>query len=81
MLALARDGQWDSLPKMEVERQPLLRATHPRDERSRDLLRQLLACNQEMLALAARARAEVASALSRQAHARQAMNAYVNLAR
>lgn len=81
MLALARDGQWDSLPRMEVERQPLLRAAHPRDARSRDLLTQLLACNQEMLSLAASARAEVANALSRQVHARQAMNAYVNLAR
>lgn len=81
MLALARDGQWDSLPRMEVERQPLLRAAHPRDARSRELLKALLDCNQEMLAVAARARAEVANALSQQVHARQALNAYVSLAR
>lgn len=57
MLAEAREGRWDRLPRLEVERQPLLRAEYPRDARSRDLLQQLLACNEEMLALAARARA------------------------
>ncbi|MBD8881910.1 flagellar protein FliT [Rhodanobacter sp. 7MK24] len=81
MLAAAREGQWDSLPKMEVERAPLLRASHPRDDRSRELLEQLLACNEEMLSLAARARAQIADALSRNGYAHRALNTYVGLGR
>ncbi|MEW9572820.1 flagellar protein FliT [Rhodanobacter sp. Si-c] len=81
MLAAAREGQWDSLPRMEVERAPLLRAGHPRDERSRELLEQLLARNEEMLDLAARARDEVADTLSRHGYAHRALNTYVGLGR
>lgn len=81
MLAAARDGQWDSLPRLEVERAPLLRAGHPRDGRSRELLQQLLACNEEMLGLAASERAKVADALARHSHAHQALRNYVDLAR
>ena len=81
MLAAARGGRWDSLPGLDAERQPLLHAGHPRDARSRELLQRLLACNEEMLDLAARARAEVADALSRHGHAHHALRSYVNLAR
>ncbi|GAB3789534.1 flagellar protein FliT [Dyella agri] len=81
MLTAARDGRWDSLPRLDAERQPLLRASHPRDRRSRELLQQLLACNEEMLDLAARARAEVADALSRHGYAHHALRTYVDLAR
>ncbi|BFI97084.1 MAG: hypothetical protein RSP_25940 [Rhodanobacter sp.] len=81
MLAAAREGRWDSLPRMEVERAPLLRATHPRDDRSRELLEKLLACNEEMLSLAACARAQVADALSRHGYAHRALNSYVGLGR
>ena len=81
MLAAAREGLWDSLPRMEVERAPLLRAGHPRDGRSRELLEQLLACNEEMLDLAARARTQVADALSRHGYAHRALNTYVGLGR
>ncbi|MBA2077190.1 flagellar protein FliT [Rhodanobacter sp. PCA2] len=80
MLAAARDGRWDNLPALDAERQPLLHAGHPRDGRSRELLQQLLACNQEMLDLTARVRAEVADALSRHGYARHALRAYVDLA-
>lgn len=81
MLAAAREGDWDKLPRMEVERAPLLRASHPRDMRTRELLQQLLACNEEMLSLAARARAEIANALVKHGHAHQALRTYVDLAR
>jgi flagellar protein FliT len=81
MLAAARDGRWDSLPGLDAERQPLLHADHPRDTRSRELLQQLLACNEEMLDLAARARAEVVDALSRHGYAHHALRTYVDLAR
>ena len=80
MLAAAREGQWGSLPGLDAERQPLLHAGHPRDTRSHELLRQLLACNEEMLDLAARARADVAEALGRHDYAHQALRAYVDLA-
>lgn len=80
MLAAAREGRWDSLPRMEVERAPLLRAEHPRDGRSRELLQQLLACNEEMLGLAAKERAKVATALAQHGHAHQALRTYVGLA-
>jgi len=80
MLAAAREGHWDSLPELDAERQPLLRAGHPRDARSRELLQQLLACNEEMLDLAARARTEVAGALGRHGYAHQALRTYVDLA-
>lgn len=80
MLTAAREGHWSSLPGLDAERQPLLRAGHPRDTRSRELLQQLLACNEEMLDLAARARTEVADALGRHGYAHQALRAYVDLA-
>jgi hypothetical protein len=80
MLAAAQEGRWDSLPGLDAERQPLLHAGHPRDARSRELLRQLLACNEEMLGLAARARGEVADALGRHGYTHQALRAYVDLA-
>ena len=80
MLAAAREGHWGSLPGLDAERQPLLRGGHPRDARSRELLRQLLACNEEMLDLAARARSEVADALGRHGYAHHALRAYVDLA-
>lgn len=80
MLAEAREGRWDKLPRLEVERQPLLRAEYPRDARSRELLQQLLTCNEEMLALAARARAQVANALRQQYRAGQALRTYVGVA-
>lgn len=81
MLAAAREGRWDSLPRLEVERAPLLRGSHPRDGRSRELLQQLLACNEEMLGLAARERTRVAEELARHSHAHQALRNYVELAR
>lgn len=81
MLTAAREGRWDSLPRLEVERAPLLRAGHPRDGRSRELLKQLLACNEQMLGLAARERARVAEELARHSHAHQALRNYVDLAR
>jgi hypothetical protein len=49
--------------------------------RTRELLQQLLACNEEMLSLAARARAEIANALVKHGHAHQALRTYVDLAR
>lgn len=80
MLAAAREGRWDSLPGLDAERQPLLHASHPHDAHSRELLQRLLACNGEMLDLAAHARSEVADALARHGYAHQALRTYVDLA-
>jgi hypothetical protein len=80
MLTAARAGCWDKLPGLDAERRPLLHASHPRDTRSRELLQQLLARNEEILGLAARARAAAAGALGRHSYAHQALRTYVALA-
>lgn len=76
MLLAAEACEWTTLSALDAERDPLLLGAHAPDAATRNQLAQILACNREVAAHVARARAAAAASWQRE-HARdQAIAAY-----
>jgi flagellar protein FliT len=80
MLASAHAGAWDEVTAQSAERDRLLPLFSMSDVSALETMKTLLAHNEEVKALVARARDELGEALGQHQHTHRALNAYLHAA-
>ena len=80
MLASARAGAWDEVTTQSAERDRLLRLLPLADASSAETMKTLLAHNEEVKTLVAKARDDLGEALGQHRHSHRALNAYLHAA-
>ncbi|MFC4526675.1 flagellar protein FliT [Dyella halodurans] len=76
MLASARAGAWDQVTTQSAERDRLLRLLPLADASAAETMKTLLAHNEEVKSLVAKARDDLGEALGQHRHSHRALNAY-----
>ncbi|WP_266184027.1 flagellar protein FliT [Dyella humicola] len=80
MLASARAGAWDEVTSQSAERDRLLRLLPLSGTSALDTMTTLLAHNEEVKTLVAKARDDLGEALGQHQHSHRALNAYLHAA-
>ncbi len=80
MLASARAGAWDEVTTQGAERDRLLRLLPLSDASALETMKTLLAHNEEVKTLVAKARDDLGEALGQHRHSHRALNAYLHAA-
>jgi len=80
MLASARAGAWDEVTAQSAERDRLLRLLPLAGASALETMTTLLAHNEEVKTLVARARDELGEALGQHQHSHRALSAYLHAA-
>ncbi len=80
MLASARAGAWDEVTAQSAERDRLLRLLPLADASALETMKTLLAHNEEVKTLVAKARNHLGEALGQHQHTHRALNAYLHAA-
>ena len=80
MLASARAGAWDEVTTQSAERDRLLRLFPLSDASALATMKTLLAHNEEVKTLVAKARDHLGEALGQHQHSHRALNAYLHAA-
>jgi flagellar protein FliT len=80
MLASARAGAWEEVAAQSAERDRLLHLLPMADTSALETMKTLLAHNEEVKALAGKARDGLGEALGQHQHTHRALNAYLHAA-
>jgi hypothetical protein len=80
MLASARVGAWEEVATQSAERDRLMRLLPLADASALETMKTLLAHNEEVKALAGKARDDLGEALGQHQHTYRALNAYLHAA-